>query len=219
MKCVVVLLSLLSVGCSAPVSSCESLTEPITISKEEMLGRWLYIGGSTNFPGSRSLGHLLTNVWLNISETSESNILKLIQTQRIFNECSSLMYNVTFENSTMLVEQPFHLKEVYLPTDCSDCLVVHEEVIADEDKFTSLLLFSRGQNVSADTREMLIRQAKCLNIQSPIMLKPNNEICPDNTPSLGGLRTLNPLFEAKRGHQVLRFLDTFFDLFVNDDDD
>ncbi|XP_040891420.1 uncharacterized protein LOC121180252 isoform X2 [Toxotes jaculatrix] len=105
MKCVavVVLLSLLSLGHSAPVSSCDSLVKPITISNEEMLGRWLYIGGSSDLPGSRSLGHLLTSAWLDITATTQSNILNLIQTQRIYGECSSLAYNVTFENSTMLI--------------------------------------------------------------------------------------------------------------------
>lgn len=40
-------------------------------------------------------------------------------------------------------EKPFYLKEVYLPTNCTDCLVVYEEVNSGQDTFTSLLLFSR----------------------------------------------------------------------------
>lgn len=36
MKCVVLLLSLLSVGRSAPVSSCDTLINPITVSTEEV---------------------------------------------------------------------------------------------------------------------------------------------------------------------------------------
>lgn len=100
-----------------------------------------------------------------------------------YGECSSLTYNVTFENSTMLIgewrrpttyqsdslprkatfkhslflwfpvcffcvcvfftEKPFYLKEVYLTTGCSDCLVAYEEVISGKDTFTSLLLFSK----------------------------------------------------------------------------
>ncbi|XP_060947485.1 uncharacterized protein LOC133024406 [Limanda limanda] len=215
MKCVVVLLSLLSVGRSAPESGCDGLVQPITISNEQMLGRWLYIGGSTDLPGSRSLGHLLTSVWLDIAATSQSNILNIIQTQRIFGDCSSLNYNVTFENSTMLIEQPFYLKEVYLPTDCSDCLVVYEEVISGKDTFTSLLLFSRRKSVSAVPQEMLMRQAECLRMQSPIMINPNYEICPDNIQPSEGLSAFNSLFEAKMQHRVARLLDSFFDMFVN----
>ncbi|XP_055364373.1 uncharacterized protein LOC114853238 isoform X3 [Betta splendens] len=99
----VALLGLLSMGWSAPMNSCTSLIEPITISKEGILGRWLYIGGSSNLPGSRSLGRLLTSVWLEVTAAAESNVLNIIQTQRLYSKCSSLAYNVTFENSTMKI--------------------------------------------------------------------------------------------------------------------
>ncbi|XP_045902882.1 uncharacterized protein LOC123969478 [Micropterus dolomieu] len=217
MKCVavVVLLSLLSLGHSTPLSSCDSLVKPIPISNEDMLGRWLYIGGSSDLPGSRSLGHLLTSVWLDVTATSQSNILNLVQTQRIYGECSSLTYNVTFENSTMLIEQPFYLKEVYLATDCSDCLVVYEKVISGSDTFTSLLLFSRRKSVSTADLVMLKRQAECLRMPSPIMIDTNYEICPDNISPSEGLIALNTLLEAKMGHRVAKLLDTLFDIFVN----
>ncbi|XP_061536635.1 uncharacterized protein LOC133404602 isoform X2 [Phycodurus eques] len=138
---VVLWLGLVSVGCAAPPMSCETLLTPISISHEQMLGRWLYIGGSSDLPGSRSLGRLLNSIWLDISATTVSNVLAIFQTQRIYGECSGIKYNVTMENSTMLIERPFYLKEVYLQTDCSDCLVVYEEVKSSRDSFRSLLLF------------------------------------------------------------------------------
>ncbi|XP_059197243.1 uncharacterized protein LOC131977794 isoform X4 [Centropristis striata] len=211
----VVLMSLLSLGLSAPLSGCDSLVKPITVSSEDMLGKWLYIGGSSDLPGSRSLGHLMTSVWLDITATSQSNILNIIQTQRIFSKCSSLIYNVTFENSTMLIEQPFYLKEVYLTTDCSDCLVAHEKIVSGKDTFTSLLLFSRRQSVSSAAVETLKKQAECLQMPSPIMINTDYEICPDNIPPSEGISALNSLSEAKTGHRVAKLLDAFFDMFVN----
>ncbi|KAF0037485.1 hypothetical protein F2P81_010359 [Scophthalmus maximus] len=92
-----------------------------------------------------------------------------------YGECSSLTYNVTFENSTMLIEQPFYLKEVYLPTDSSDHLVVYEEVISGKDTFTSLMLFGRRKNVSPVALETLQKQAECLRMPSPIIINPNYE--------------------------------------------
>ncbi|XP_069553459.1 uncharacterized protein [Brachyistius frenatus] len=215
MKRVVVLLSLLSLGHSAPVSSCDSLLKPITISTEQMLGKWLYVGGSSDLPGSRSLGRLMTSAWLNITATPQSNVLNLIQTQRIYGACSSLTYDVTFENSTMVIEKPFYLKEVYLPTDCSDCLVVYEGVVSGKDTFTSLLLFSRRKSVLPAYQETLQEQAECLGMSAPIMTDPNYEMCPDNIPPSEGLSALNSLLEAKMGHRVARLLDAFFDMFVN----
>ncbi|XP_026215977.1 uncharacterized protein LOC113162163 [Anabas testudineus] len=216
MMCVaVVLLSLLSVGHSAAVNSCDSLVKPITVSKEDMLGRWLYIGGSSDLPGSRSLGRLLTSVWLDLAATTQENILSIIQAQRIYGECSSFTYNVTFENSTMTIEQPFHLKEVYLKTDCFDCLVVYEEIISGTDTFTSFMLFSKSRTVSPDVLQTFKKQAECLRVPSPIMMEPSDELCPDSVPPSEGLSALNSLLEAKTGHRVARLLDTLFDLFVN----
>ncbi|KAG7460506.1 hypothetical protein JOB18_020786 [Solea senegalensis] len=217
MNCVaaVVFLSLLSLGRPAPVNNCGSLAKPITLSNEDMLGRWLYIGGSSDLPGSRSLGHLMTSVWLDITATAQSNVLHLIQTQRISGKCTSLTYNVTFENNTMLIDKPFYLKEVYLPTNCSDCLVVYEEIASGKQTFTSLLLFSRRKSIEAVFVEMFETQAECLQMPSPIMTNPDYEICPDNIPPSEGLSALNSLLEAKMGHRVARFLDTIFDMFVN----
>lgn len=149
-----------------------------------------------------------------------------------FGKCSSIQYNVVFENSTLLIgeqrratilserfsfrgeiwikntpfipcvcfkEEPFYLKEVYLQTDCSDCLLAHEEVVSGNDTFTSLLFFSkkrlhhsqnpaatwmlfqfnlsllpgRTQSVSPAALETLKRQAECLRMPSPIMLDPD----------------------------------------------
>ncbi|KAK9540113.1 hypothetical protein VZT92_002582 [Zoarces viviparus] len=211
----VVVLSLLSVGLSAPLSGCDGLVKPITVSNEYMLGRWLYIGGSSDLPGSRSLGHLMTSVWLDVTTTAQSNVLNLLQTQKIYGKCSSLTYNVNFENSTMLIEQPFYLKEVYLPTDCSHCLVAYEEVVSGKDTFTSFLLFSRNQSVSPAVVETFRMQAECLHMPSPIMINTDYEICPDNISPSEGISALNSLLEAKMGHQVAKLLDAFFDMFVN----
>ncbi|XP_061627954.1 uncharacterized protein LOC133477348 isoform X1 [Phyllopteryx taeniolatus] len=212
---VVLWLGLVSVGCAAPPMSCETLLTPINISNEQMLGRWLYIGGSSDLPGSRSLGHLLNSIWLDISATSVSNVLAIFQTQRIYGECSGIKYNVTMENSTMLIERPFYLKEVYLQTDCSDCLVVYEEVKSSQDSFRSLLLFSRHQSVSPADVEMLKMQAKCLQMPSPLMMDTSYEVCPDNIASTDGIAAFNSLLEAKMGQRVATLLDKLFDLFIN----
>ncbi|XP_047222196.1 uncharacterized protein LOC124868719 [Girardinichthys multiradiatus] len=217
MKCVavVVLLSLFSEGLSAPLTSCDALLKPITVSNEDMLGRWYFTGGSSDIPGSRSLTHLMTNVWLDLNVTSRSNVLNIVQTQRIFGECSSLAYDVIFENSTMLIEQPFYLKEVYLSTECGDCLVAKEDIISGTDTFTSLLMFSKSRSISPAAVELLKKQAECLQLPMPIMINSNYEICPDNITPSEGLSALNSVLQAKMGHQVARLLDIVFDMFIN----
>ncbi|PWA32755.1 hypothetical protein CCH79_00012412 [Gambusia affinis] len=179
-----------------------------------MLGRWYYIGGSSDIPGSRSLAYLLSDAWLDLNVTPKSNVLNIFQSQRIFGTCSSLVYDVIFENSTMLIEQPFYLKEVYLSTECAGCLVAKEDIIA-ADNFTSLLMFSRSRSVSPAALELVKKQAECLQMPPPIMLKSNNEICSDNLTAIEGLSALNSILEAKRGFQAAKFLDVLFDMFIN----
>ncbi|XP_034544695.1 uncharacterized protein LOC117816507 [Notolabrus celidotus] len=211
----VVLLSLFSLGLSAPQTSCEGLVNPITISKEEMLGRWVYNGGSSDIPGSRSLARLMTSVWLDITPTSQENVLNILQTQKIYIACSSLTYNMTFENSIMLMEQPFYLKEVYLPTECPGCLLAYEEIISGNDNFKSLLLFSGNNSVPPAAVEMLKRQAVCLQMPSPLMINTNEDSCPDNITPSEGLSAMNSLLDAKMGQRFARLLDSIVDFFMN----
>ncbi|XP_056892825.1 uncharacterized protein LOC130527979 [Takifugu flavidus] len=209
------LLTLVPLVTSAAPDGCEHQLTPITISDEDMLGKWLYIGGSSDIPGSRSLAYLMSSVWLNITATSQSNVLRILQTQRISGKCSSLIYDVKFENSSMLIEEPFYLKEVYLPTDCSDCLLVYEDVASGGDTFSSLLLFSRRRNVSDAAMDDLKGKAECLGMPSPIMVDAKSDLCPEDVPPSEGLSALNSIFEAKMGHHVARLLDALFDALVN----
>ncbi|TWW59849.1 hypothetical protein D4764_06G0013790 [Takifugu flavidus] len=78
------LLTLVPLVTSAAPDGCEHQLTPITISDEDMLGKWLYIGGSSDIPGSRSLAYLMSSVWLNITATSQSNVLRILQTQRMY---------------------------------------------------------------------------------------------------------------------------------------
>lgn len=101
-----------------------------------------------------------------------------------------------------LSEKPFYLREVYLPTNCTDCILAYEEVISGQNTFTSLLLFSRAamtlrlgsivstdlktwshflafviagktKNVSSAVVEDLERKATCLKMPPPIIVDSN----------------------------------------------
>ncbi|XP_055081082.1 uncharacterized protein LOC117373246 isoform X1 [Periophthalmus magnuspinnatus] len=193
----VVLLSLLSLGQCAPLDNCETLLKPIPISHGDMLGRWLYIGGTSDLPGSRSLAHLLTSAWIESRPTSQSNILELIQAQRINGNCFTLKYNVTFENSTLLIESSFYLKEVYLPTESSDCLVIYETLSSENEAIKSLFLFSKNRTVSPAAVEMVKKQAECLQMPSLLMVDPNSEMCQEDPSPLEGLEALDKYLVVK----------------------
>ncbi|KAJ0050703.1 hypothetical protein NL108_005103, partial [Boleophthalmus pectinirostris] len=115
-----------------------------------------------------------------------------------------------------LAENPFYLKEVYLPTDeCSDCLAIYETVTSGDDTFKSLLLFSKSTTVSPAAVEMVKKQADCLKMPSLLMVNPNEEMCHEDPSPIEGLLALNKYLEAKTGHYVAKVLDSIFDLFIN----
>lgn len=211
-------LCLFTVGRSAPLagSSCENLIKPIEMSAKEMLGKWLYIGSSSDLPGARSFGHLMTSAWIDLYPSTKENILNLMQTQRIAGDCSSYNYSVGFENNAMLIEEPFYLKEVYLKSDCPDCLVIYEEIISGEDKFTSVLLFSKSKSVSPAVVEVFQKQVECFKMSPPIMIDTNYEICPDpGASAIQGLFEFKSMLDAKMTHRIIGLFDRFFDMFVN----
>ncbi|XP_047460165.1 uncharacterized protein LOC125019432 [Mugil cephalus] len=217
MKCVAVavLLSVVSLGSSAPSSSCDSLLKPVIISKEDLLGRWLHIGSSSDIPGSRSLGHMTDDLWFNISETTQSDVLNIIQAQRMSGECFTFVYNVTFENSTVTMEHPFYMKEVFLATDSPDSLVSYGKIFLGKNTFTSLYLSSRRRSVSPAAVEILKKQAECLRLPSPMMLSSTHEMCPDTFQDSWGLDALLPFLTDNVVNRVARLMDTIFDIFVN----
>lgn len=193
MKCVAVavLLNLLSLGHSAPLSSCDGLVTPITISNEDMLGRWVHIGGSIKVPEGAPMSFPTSSMWLDITASIQNNTLKVLQTQKFIGICSNITYNVTFDNGTVLVEQPFLLKGTFLPTICSDCLVIYNNITIDEHPSTNLQLFSRKKCISYDDLGMFKRQAECLQMPTPTMMDTEHEFCSDDDdlPS-GGLFSL-----------------------------
>lgn len=60
-------------------------------------------------------------------------------------------------------EEPFFLKEVYLPTGCSDCLLAYEEIISGKDTFITLLLMSKKQT-TCDSRAFISYQYRFLSV-------------------------------------------------------
>jgi len=217
---IVALLCLFPVGRSAPLtsSSCEDLLKPIEISNEEVLGKWLYIGYTSDIPGTRSLSHLMTSAWVDVTPATQKNVLNIVQTQRVLGVCSSINYSAPFENSMLLMEEPVYMKEVYYPvhSECPDCLSFTEVIIHGADTWNSVFLFSKSKrSLSPATVEMFKKQVECFKMPAPIMMAPNYEICPEPTSFTQGVDGLVSLLEAKMAHQIVRLADRFFDMFVN----
>lgn len=181
----VAVLSLLSVGQSAPVSHCESLIQPIAINgREQLLGQWTYIAESTNIPSSRMLTKMFVETARSkITAANESDAIIVLQSQKVFGRCFTLTSKMTLENNTLSSVHPFPGSEILLSTGCPDCLVFYSNYSIGGQTYSALQLLSRRTKVVAAELEEFKKQVECLNLPAAAILDPEKGFCLDDSPS------------------------------------
>ncbi|XP_045904002.1 uncharacterized protein LOC123970153 [Micropterus dolomieu] len=181
----VAVLSLLSVGQSAPVSSCESLIQPLEIQgREQLLGKWTYLAESTNIPGSNFLTKMFVETaWGEITAANESGAINAIHSQKMFGRCFTLIIKMTLENNTLSMLQTFTTSTVLLNTGCPDCLVSYSKYTIGGSTYSGIQLASMRNKVTAAELEEFTKQVECLNLTPPTLLEPEKGFCPDGSSS------------------------------------
>ncbi|XP_031141906.1 uncharacterized protein LOC116040573 isoform X2 [Sander lucioperca] len=181
----VAVLSLLSIGQSAPVSSCESLIKPIEINgTEKLLGKWTYIAESTTIPASKLLTKMFVDsARVKITAAEESDAINVFQSHKMFGRCFTLTTKMTLENSTLSIVQPFNSSEVLLTTGCPDCRAAYIKLGIGGRTYSGLQLLSRRNKVTAAELEEFTKQVECLNLPAPAILDPEKGFCPDESHS------------------------------------
>ncbi|XP_017281191.1 uncharacterized protein LOC108241515 [Kryptolebias marmoratus] len=177
----VVVFSLLSLGQSAPVSSCDELLRPIDIQgKEQLLGTWTYIGDTTDLPGSKVLTKMFVEtVWWNVTAVDQSNVIVNFQNQKSFGLCFSMSYNATVENNNLVMVHPYSSTAVLINTICPDCIVMYSNYTLGSSTYSGLQLLSRRTKVSAAELAEFKKQVRCLNLPDATILDPEKGFCPD----------------------------------------
>ncbi|XP_008315259.1 uncharacterized protein LOC103383756 [Cynoglossus semilaevis] len=178
-------LTLLSVGHSAPITDCESLTKPVGIQgREQLLGRWTYIADTTDVYGHRFATKVfMDSGWLKLTAAEESDVLHLYQMQKIFDQCFTIRANLTLANNKVVMTTPFNSSDILLNTGCTDCLVLLSVNDYGGIQFRGLQLLSKREKVSADELQEFSKQATCLKLPSPVEFDPEKGFCPDESSS------------------------------------
>ncbi|XP_060944719.1 uncharacterized protein LOC133021762 [Limanda limanda] len=176
-------LSLLSVGQSAPVTSCGTLIQPVVIQgRDQLLGKWIYIAESTTVPGSRLLTNLFgESAWAKNKAANESDAIDHYHVQKSFGRCYSVRSNLTLQNSTLYMEHPYSAAGTLLNTGCDDCLVLYSRMTLGKTVFSGLQLLSKRRGVSVAEKQEFLKQVECLNLPQPAFLDPEKGLCPDDS--------------------------------------
>ncbi|XP_005809135.1 uncharacterized protein LOC102237042 [Xiphophorus maculatus] len=180
----VAVLSLLSLGQTAPTTNCESLTQQIQMpGRDQLLGRWNYIAESTDMRGSKELLEMSRGtVWLNYVAATEENIMIGSMHLKTFGLCFSMTFKSTLENNTLTLTYPYSSTGFHLKTGCPDCLVMYSNITFGRSSYRGVQLLSRRQKVSAAELEEYKKQVECLHLPEAAILNSEQGFCPD--PSL-----------------------------------
>ncbi|KAM7394167.1 hypothetical protein PAMP_020984 [Pampus punctatissimus] len=145
----VAVLSLLSVGQSAPVTNCESLIQQAEIQgRDQLLGKWIYLAESTNIAGAKIVTKMFVEtVWGTITAANEMH--------------------------------PINVTEVHLHSGCPDCIILQSNYTIGGSTYKGLQLLSRREKVSDAEMEEYRKQVKCLDLPPPAILDTSKGFCPD----------------------------------------
>ncbi|XP_029002185.1 uncharacterized protein LOC114853226 [Betta splendens] len=177
-----VLLIFLSVGRSAPVTVCESLTQTLQIRRDDLLGKWFLIAESTNIMGYQLLtNELVDNSWANFVAESEDDGLKAHIHLKMLGSCFSASLFYSLVNNSITMERPYHSTGVMLNTGCPDCLVFSFKFTFGRNSHAGVQLLSRRSEVTADQLQEFKQQVECLSLPSPAVLDAKKGFCPDKS--------------------------------------
>ncbi|XP_012711197.2 uncharacterized protein LOC105920215 isoform X2 [Fundulus heteroclitus] len=169
----IVVFSLLSLGQSAPVTNCESLTKPIKINgTDQLLGRWNYVGWSTNMVLGSIVALFAEPGWLHITATDQHDLLITSDYLKMFDTCETMISNMTLKNNTFITDKS---TVSLLTTTCPDCLVQYSTGPGSE---RHLEFLSRRTAVTDAELEEFKKQVECLNLRKSKILDPKRELCP-----------------------------------------
>ncbi|KAJ0033036.1 hypothetical protein NQD34_000143 [Periophthalmus magnuspinnatus] len=203
-----VVLSLLYLGHTAPVITCESLTQTISIeSRDTLLGKWMYVGESTNMAGTRELTKkFVDSVFVQVHPLPDISSFEFKQVQKSFGVCATLSSTTVMVNNTLITNKPYKAVDHLLKTSCPDCLVVKSNFTLGTNYYSILQLLSRRRTLSTAELDEFKQQAKCLNLPEATFLNPDKELCSEE--QLTDSTDLSSVMNTEMGSKILGLLDT-----------
>ncbi|XP_055743215.1 300 kDa antigen AG231-like isoform X1 [Salvelinus fontinalis] len=178
---VVALLALASLNAaSAPL--CKELVKPLLLEDHtEIYGKWVYVMGSTDHSVFQKALGTLKSSWIDLSATSDQQVVTLRWGDRIDGKCVVGATNATISGTTSTVH--IHLSEhkgQYLET-CHDCLLWSDTSRNGDITGRYLLLFTRSGKMDATYLDTYKNQAECLNFpEKHHTYDGETELCPDD---------------------------------------
>ncbi|XP_029916204.1 uncharacterized protein LOC115365373 [Myripristis murdjan] len=184
---VLALLALFSLS-AASEPDCEELVKPLSLEdRSPIYGKWIFLAGTSD--NEDFLKHLKTvnNSWIELSPSSDSNVVNLRWGDKIDGKCIHGETNSTFSGNTTKVTFNFNMSTSdhvgkYLQT-CRDCILWtdNSEMVTNGEakKGRNLYFFTKTGKVEESQMEDFKKQAACLKFLSEFHFGEITELCPD----------------------------------------
>ncbi|XP_042187409.1 uncharacterized protein LOC121847934 isoform X1 [Oncorhynchus tshawytscha] len=178
---VVSLLALASLN-AASTPLCKELVKPLVLEDHtEIYGKWVYVMGSADHSVFQKALGTLKSSWIDLSATSDHQVVTLRWGDRIDGKCVVGATNATISGTTSTVH--IHLSEhkgQYLET-CPDCLLWSDTSRNGDITGRYLLLFTRSGKMDPTYLDTYKNQAECLNFpETHHTYDGETELCPDD---------------------------------------
>ncbi|CAB1322086.1 unnamed protein product, partial [Coregonus sp. 'balchen'] len=147
---------------SAPV--CKELVKPLVLEDHtEIYGKWVYVMGSADHSVFQNALGTLKSSWIDLSATSDHQVVTLRWGDRIDGKCVVGATNATISGTTSTVHiHSSEHKGQYLET-CPDCLQWSDTSRSGDITGRYLLLFTRSGKMDLTYLDTYKKQAECLN--------------------------------------------------------
>lgn len=176
-----ILLCLVGVSQSAP-PVCEKLVRPLDqVDLHHLEGGLAFVAGSINNTLIMEALKQRGSIAAYFSNSSETN-LSYTQVNRIAEQCQLRSYNISFQGSTFTLEgnNRFQFNGSFLYTSCPDCAVMRWVVKSTRRQTVDLYLLSRRRRLEQEEMEEFKAQVNCLQLPSPVVMDPSEELCPEH---------------------------------------
>jgi len=172
----VTILSLTSVGHSAPLA-CEKLVRPLVqLDLHDLAGRWALVSGS--------MKHGADNLSRRDSVTIDFYNSSYTQINNFGDECRYHPRNFSVEGQNLKVtESTFNLTVTFFHTDCADCALFTLNLESPHYNSKDFILLSKRRQLEQKEMEEFRAQVECLNMPPPVVMDPTKDLCPEKKTS------------------------------------
>uniref|UniRef100_A0A3Q2Z2Q8 Apolipoprotein M n=1 Tax=Hippocampus comes TaxID=109280 RepID=A0A3Q2Z2Q8_HIPCM len=168
--------------CGASAPDCKDLVQPLLPGDPQLVfGKWVYVMGAGDpRPYHEALASLKSS-WIDLSPTSESNIVALRFGDYSFNRCIFEEVNVTVVERVATFRKNLADHKGYILRTCSDCLLWTGSFRNHDVTGRFILQFTRSGAIDPQDVEMFKKQISCLNFPENFHKYDGiTQLCPDD---------------------------------------